>query len=126
MGLTFTACGDDKDFANEPRPPAPINVDGVITDDGITIDPPSFGAGPVVLRVANLTDAPQKVTVETSGSGSGVRQTTAAINPNGAGTLKIELAQGRYVVSVTNDAIQSARVRVGKERPSSQDELLQP
>ena len=35
----MTACGSDPDYANEPRPPTPINVSAAISDDRITVSP---------------------------------------------------------------------------------------
>jgi hypothetical protein len=125
----MAGCGDDKDFANDPRPPAPINVSAVVNDERVTVDPATFGGGPVVIRVANLTDETQKVTVETDQLGAdsaGLKQTTSAINPQGTATLKLDMKEGTYTVSVDGSGIEGAKVRVSGERESSQDELLLP
>ena len=126
---TIAGCGGEEDYANEPRPPTPINVTAAITDDRISISPQTFGAGPVVLIVSNQTDEPQTVTVETEelgGNQPGLRERSNPINPRGTGTLKVNVREGDYAVSVRGGGIEPANVRVGSRRKSAQDELLQP
>ncbi len=124
----LTGCGGgDDDYANNPRPPAPINVTGTITDRGITISPKSFGAGPVVFIIANQTDEAQKVTLESDTSGGpGIRQTTSPINPDGTATLKVDMKTGDYEVRVDGGDAEPTALTVGTARKSAQDELLQP
>ena len=126
----FAGCGGGgDDYANNPRPPVPINVTAAITDEGITVSPKQFGAGPVVFIIANQTDAAQKVTLETdelAGSQPGIRQTTSPINPDGTATLKVDMREGLYAVKVESGAIDAAEVTVEGQRPSAQNELLQP
>ena len=92
------------------------------------MSPAEFGAGPVTLLIANLTEESQQVTIETRdlAQKAGIKQTSSVINPQGTGTLKVDVPEGTYVVSVARDGIQEATVAVGDERPSSQDQLLQP
>ncbi len=128
--LAAAGCGGgDDEYANEPRPPTPINVSAAITEDRITVSPREFGAGPVILLIANETGEAHRVTVETDQLGAsepGIRQQTAPINPQGTATLKIDMAQGRYMVTVDGEGIEDASVRVGRERPDSSDQLLTP
>ncbi len=124
----LTGCGGgDDDYANNPRPPAPINVTAAITDRGITVSPPEFGAGPVVFIIANQTDEPTKVTLESdTSSGPGIKQTTSPINPDGTASLKVDMKTGDYEVRVDGADIEAAALVVGAARESAQDELLQP
>ena len=124
----LTGCGGgDDDYANNPRPPAPINVTAAITDRGITVSPTKFGAGPVVFIIANQTDDPQKVTLESDTSGGpGIKQTTSPINPDGTATLKVDMKTGDYEVRADGGDIEAAALTVGAARESAQDELLQP
>lgn len=127
--FAMAGCGGEGDFANEPRPPSPINVTASITDEKITVSPRSFGAGPVVMIIANQTDEAQRVTVETdqlAADNPGLKQSTAPINPNGTATLKVLMSEGRYTVSVEGAGIDGTSLRVGEQRPSSQDQLLLP
>ncbi len=126
--LIVVGCGSDAEYANDPRPPSPINVSAAISPSKITVSPDEFGAGPVTLLIANLTDSDQELTIETQdlSQSAGIKQTSAVINPQGTGTLKVDVPQGQYVVSVKGDGIQEAQVKVGSERESSQDQLLQP
>jgi hypothetical protein len=131
--LSFAAllagCGGGDDFANEPRPATPINVTAVINREQITVSPPEFGAGPVSFIFANQTQAAQEVTLETDeigGDGPGIRQTTRPINPSGTATLKVDMREGTYRVSVDGAGIEPAEITVEGQRPSAQNELLQP
>jgi len=121
-------CGSgDGDYANNPRPPAPINVAAAITDDGITVSPRSFGAGPVVFIIANQTDVARQITLESDTSeGPGIRQTTSKISPDGTATLKVDLTSGDYEVTAGGGSLKPAAVKVGPLRESAQNELLQP
>ena len=51
---------------------------------------------------------------------------TAPISPRDTATLKADVTPGRYTVHVGGGAIRAARLRVGPERASAQNDLLQP
>jgi hypothetical protein len=127
--FAILGCGSEPDYANKPRPPSPINVTAAITQKQVTISPEKFGAGPVVLIIANQTDQAHRVTVETDvlgASNPGLKQSTAPINPDGTATLKVDMPSGAYEVSVDGGGIQPARIQVGPKRKSAQNDLLQP
>ena len=120
-------CGDDEEYANEARPPAPVTVTAAITDRGVSVSPERLGAGPVTLVVANVTDQAHELTLETSeigGTGGGIEQSTGPINPGDTAQLRADLASGAYEVSI--DGAAPASLRVGAPRRSAQDQLLQP
>lgn len=129
VGAGPAACGAETRYANAPRPPVPINVTAAITDERVRISPRSFGAGPIVLIVANQSRRSHEFTLETaSGPGGppGIRQTTSAVNPRGTAELKVDFEPGSYRLSVRSQGVRPAAIRVGKARPSAQNELLQP
>ena len=129
FAAVLAACGDEDDYANEPRPPSPIVVSAAVTDKAVSVSPREFGAGPVDLVVTNQTERAQEITLETDeigGSAPGIQQRTGPINPGDTATLKAELAQGTYRVAVDSENIRPAAMEVGDERPSAQNELLQP
>jgi hypothetical protein len=124
---SISGCGSENTaYHNEPRPPSPINVTAAITNQRIEVSPRAFGAGPIVLIISNQSSDAQAVTFETDGGEAGIRQTTSAINPSGTAQLQIEVRQGRYSLSVEDHRIRPASVHVGKQRPSAQNDLLQP
>jgi hypothetical protein len=127
--LALAGCGED-DFENEPRPPVPKQLTGVITEDKVTVSPNELGAGPVVITVSNQTDASHTVTLESSDGGT-IREQVGPINPLDTATLQRTLEQGTYMVSAGSEAavpkeIQPAELTIGKERKSGSDELLLP
>jgi hypothetical protein len=127
LALSVSGCGSDNtSYKNTPRPPAPINVTAAITDSQIKVSPRRFGAGPIVLIISNQSTDAQSVTFETDGGEAGIRQTTSAINPAGTAQLQLEVRQGTYELSVEDRRIRPASVRVGGQRASAQNELLQP
>jgi hypothetical protein len=64
--------------------------------------------------------------VDEAGQGPGLKQETAPISPRDTATLKADVDPGRYSVHVAGDAIAAAALRVGPERKSAQNDLLQP
>ncbi len=126
---TLVACGDEEDYANNPRPPAPIVVSAAVTDGRVSVSPREFGAGPVTLIVTNQTDSAQEISLETDeigGGAPGIEQRSGPINPGDTAQLQADLREGTYRVGVEGSGIGAASLEVGEPRPSSQDELLQP
>ena len=122
-------CGDEADYENSPRPPAPIVISAAIQDGEVSVSPKQFGAGPVTLIVANETEKAQEITLETDeigGSSPGLRQRTGPINPGDTASIKADLKRGTYKVSVATDGIEAAAMKVGEQRESAQNQLLQP
>jgi hypothetical protein len=127
--LSVAGCGGGGDYANKPRPPAPINVTAAITNSRVSVSPKRFGAGPIVLIISNQSSSAQKVTFETDelgGSKPGRKFNTTPINPRATATLKVDVRQGRWKLSTSQDAVRPAALRVGRERDSAQNDLLQP
>lgn len=124
--VTAAGCGSDSSYSNKPRPPAPIILTAAIAKDAVTVSPAVFGAGPVSLVITNLTDTAQQITFESEGRGPGFRQQTGPINPRDTATLKVDVPQGPARVAVAGDAIAAAHLRVGPQRKSAQNDLLQP
>jgi hypothetical protein len=125
----FAGCGEDSGYTNEPRPPASIVITASISEERVSVSPNAFGAGPISLIVTNQTSAAQRLTLETAnrpGEGPGIRQETAPISPQDTATLRANVTPGRYTIHVGADSIVPARLRVGHERPSAQNDLLQP
>ena len=124
-----TGCGEDDDYKNEPRPPAPIVVSAAITQDGVSVSPRTFGAGPITLIVTNQTENAQEVTLETDeigGTDAGIEQQTGPISPGDTASLKANLRKGTYRVGVDGRGISAAALDVGEPRESAQNQLLQP
>ncbi len=121
-------CGDDEDYANQPRPPAPITVTAAITGRSVDVSPATFGAGPIVLIISNQTDESLKLTLETEdvASGPGVTASTDPIDPAGTSQIKADLREGSYTLKADGDGIKAASLSVGEQRPSAQNDLLQP
>jgi hypothetical protein len=127
LALGAAGCGGSGgDYKNEPRPPSPIVVTASVSKDAVSVSPRRLGAGPISLIVTNQTGASQQVTIESDGSAPGIRQETAPINPRDTATLTADVAPGTYRVHVVGDGIRAATFRVGKPRPSAQNDLLQP
>lgn len=129
IAVAAAGCGAEADYANDLRPPAPINVTALIDDRRVEVSPRSFGAGPIVLTIANESSRSQKITLETDeieGDGPGLRQSTSPVNPSGTASLKVDVEEGTYRLGVAAEGIRAASVDVGERRPSAQNELLQP
>jgi hypothetical protein len=125
--LATLGCGSTEQRPNRPRPPVRIVITGSISTDRVSVSPRRFGAGPVSLVVANLTDTPQRITLETADrTGPGIRRETAPIDPRDTAEVRADLRTGRYTVHVSGGGIRAATLRVAGRRPSAQNDLLQP
>jgi hypothetical protein len=129
----LASCGSDDrgKYANAQRPPRPIVISAAINGDAIKVSPRKFGAGPITLIISNQSSASQQVTLETEddpgGSSPGEKAIeTGPINPRETASVKGSVNQGTYTLHVGSDDIHAARVVVGKERPSGQNDLLNP
>jgi len=126
VALAIAGCGNNDHYANNPRPPAPIVVTAAISKDKVSVSPRRFGAGPVNLVITNQTEAAQQVTFQSAAGQGGFTQQTGPINPSDTATLKADVPEGDAVVRVGGAGISPARIAVGPERKSAQNELLQP
>jgi hypothetical protein len=127
--VSVAGCGGGGDYANNPRPPAPINVTAAITNSRISVSPQRFGAGPIVLIVSNQSSTAQKVTFQTDelgGSQPGNKFDTTPINPRATATLKVDVRQGNWKLSASKGGIRPVAISVGRKRKSAQNDLLQP
>lgn len=125
--LGAAGCGNDKSYKNDPRPPKTIVISAAILPDKVSVAPTKFGAGPISLTVANETDASQRISIVRRVNGqSQANEQTGPINPHDTATLKADFDQGDYEIRAEGDGIAPAKIRVGTERASAQNELLQP
>jgi hypothetical protein len=117
-----------EDFRNAPRPPAPVQLTGVITDQRVTVSPNQVGTGPIVIIVSNQTDRSRTVSL----MGKGVNELVGPINPLDTATLQYTLRRpGTYRVRAgsevaTSEQVGAARLIVGAGRQSSRDEIQLP
>ncbi|MGH2798754.1 MAG: hypothetical protein ACRDM0_14015 [Thermoleophilaceae bacterium] len=119
-------CGDE-DFENEPRPPVPLELTGVIQEDKVTVSPSSVGAGPLVITISNQTDARHTLTLE----GESIKEEVGPVAPLDTATIQRTLAPGSYEVRAgsmraVKKEIAPASLDIGKERENSNSELLLP
>jgi hypothetical protein len=124
-------CGSGgADYANADRPPAPISISIAVANDRIAVSPNRVGAGPVVLLIANESDRSRDVTLTAArgGAKSCVAESASSgpINPQGAARISLPLAKGTCTVGVAGGGLRPARLIVGRERASAQQDLLQP
>ncbi|WP_155892087.1 hypothetical protein [Conexibacter woesei] len=95
------------------------------------MSPKRFGAGPITLIISNQSSQSQQVTLETdsqagdSSPGQKAIQ-TGPINPRETASVKGEVIRGVYALKVGGADIRAARVTVGRQRESAQNDLLQP
>lgn len=124
--VALAGCGSE-DFRNEPRPPRPEALTGVIRKDAVTISDNRLGAGPIELTISNQTDEAHTVTLE----GGRLRERVGPINPLDTATIRASLGPGSYEVragsaEALTEAIEPAPLDVGDKRANSNDELLLP
>ena len=123
----LVACGSGEDFKNEPRPAVPVQLTGVITDDEVSVQPSTIGAGPVVLIISNQSDQSHTVTLE----GERTTQRVGPINPLDTGRIQETLEPGTYTVKAGSERaavreIRPAQLLIGEKRKPSSDTVLLP
>lgn len=122
--LAIAACGDD-DFPNDPRPPSPVSLAAVITDEAISVSPRqpgAIGAGPARFTIANQSSDPGALVLEGPTDAA-----STEIPPGTTGALSTELLEGEYTVSAgKGSGVAGTTLIIGPQRPSAQNELLLP
>ena len=129
LALAAAGCGED-DFENEPRPPTPKQLTGVITEERVTVSPDEIGAGPIEITVSNQTQMPHTITLESTDGGT-IREQSSPINPLDTATIQRTLEPGLYTVSAGSSQavkleIQHARLVFVPQRKSGSGDLLLP
>jgi hypothetical protein len=124
--LAIASCGDD-DFVNEPRPPVPVGLTGVIHEDKVTVSPSQVGAGQIRITISNQTEEPKTITLE----GESITAQVGPVEPLDTGEINRTLDPGSYEVRAGSEKavrreIQPATLDIGAERESSSGELLLP
>jgi hypothetical protein len=120
LGPVVAGCGS-KDFPNDPRPPTPIEVSARVDSQRVQLAPDRFGAGLANFTIANLSGSP--VTLDVTGPTDG---STTQIQPGTPDYLRMNMKEGTYQVTASRHSIKPATIRVGPERASSQNKLLEP
>src|SRR5918992_6091332 len=85
--LLIVGCGGEEDFENEPRPPVPLQLTGVITEESVTVSPRTVAPGPIVLIVSNQTEEPHSISLK----GPEVDEQTGPIPPADTATVQATL-----------------------------------
>jgi hypothetical protein len=125
--LAAAGCGEE-DFENQPRPPVPMELSGVIQEDKVTVSPSKdIGAGPFVITISNQTDSEHTVTLE----GESIQESVGPVAPLDTATIQRTLAPGTYEVKAgsrraVKREIAPASLDIGEERRNSNSELLLP
>jgi len=125
--FTAAGCGGGSQFKNAPRPPAPVQLTGVIRDDKLTVSPDRVGAGPVILFISNQTQQAHTITLD----GVDTKDTVGPVNPLDTAKIQQTLKQGRYTVKAGSTQavareIKPASLSVGPQRRDSSNQVLLP
>ena len=126
LAVLVGGCGGE-DFKNEARAPIREALTGVIQDDAVTVSPSKLGAGPVEITISNQTDVAHSITLE----GDSVVEREGPVAPGDTATIQKTLEPGSYEVKAGSSKavvkeIRPAVLRIGKERPNSNNDLLLP
>jgi hypothetical protein len=135
--LAVAGCGGGGSFANDPRPPAPVNLTVYINNVRVSVSPRSVGAGPVVFIVTNQSDNAESLAVVHKGRSHGAVADTGPINPQATAQISVDFRPGDYTVGTirrgANEAqratvrpIRGAHLHIGPPRPNASSQLLQP
>ena len=137
MTVAVVGCGGGTQFANNPRPPAPVNLSVYVNDARVSVSPNAVGAGQIIFIVTNQASRTESLSIHPAGNPGRLLASTGPINPQATGQVAVDFSRpGQYSLSTTGGGteaavaarrpIQPASLRVGAPRPSSSNELLQP
>lgn len=132
-------CGSGTHFADQPRPPAPVNMTVYVNDQRVSVSPGSVGAGPILFIITNQASNAESLAVSSSGGSTQPLADTGPISPQGTAQLSVDLkSPGEYTVGVapsggateaaaaTPTGIQPALIHIGSPRASSNNQVGQP
>jgi hypothetical protein len=128
VALATAGCGGGERSDRAGAAPA-ITVGAVIAPRGVTVSPSRIAAGTIELLVSNQTATSQRLELRSGRLASGGRllaQRTGPVNPGATASLKAELDEGSYVVSVRDPRIDPATIVVAAASATTSDELLAP
>ena len=148
MLLGLSACGGEDHFKNEPRPPVPTQLTGVITNDEVTVSPdvlplkPEKGQQeastdldtPIRLIISNQSDDPHTITLTgKTRDGKAISADTPPIAPLDTAQIQQTLPPGKYEVKAGSERavdpgeqIAAATLTVNPNRQTSSDDVLLP
>jgi hypothetical protein len=137
--LALAGCGGSGSFANDPRPPTPVNLTVYIGNARVSLSPQSVGAGPVVFIVTNQADTSESLAIVHKGrtSTANALADTGPINPQATAQVMVNFRPGDYTISTstakgteaqraTAKPVRGASLHIGPPRASASDQLLQP
>jgi len=129
--LAVSGCGGTSQGATQPRPPAPVNLTVYIDNGRVSVSPATVGAGPVAFIITNQANHAESLAILSAGSAGQPLANTGPINPQATAQVTVEFSTpGRYSLATGGDAggpsIRAASLLIGKPRPSSDNQLLQP
>lgn len=135
--LALAGCGSGSTFANNPRPPTPVDLTVYINNARVSVSPTSVGAGPVIFIVTNQSTKTQTLSIQHSASGQGLAS-TGPINPQATTEVTVNFNHpGDYTVTTgpggktdataaTPSGIHPAALHIGAPRKNADNVLLQP
>jgi hypothetical protein len=131
--ILIAGCGTQQ-MAILPRPPTPVNLTVYISNQRVLVSPTFVGAGPVVFVVTNQSARTQTLSIH----GGHAPIATGPIVPQGTTQVQVNFrTPGLYVLASTPvrgtqaaqalpSPIRPAALRIGRPRPSADNQLLEP
>jgi hypothetical protein len=135
--LILTACGTTGGkSASVLRPANPVNLTVYVNDSRVSVSPATVGAGPVVFIVTNQATHAEALAISKDGGGHTLAS-TAPINPQGTTQVSVDFKPGDYTITTgahgktdaqlsQQSSIRPASIHIGRPRPSSSNQLMQP
>ena len=137
LAATMAAgCGGGAHFADQTRPPTPVNVSVFINDQRVSVSPNSVSPGAVSITITNQSSSAQALDVTAPG-GSNAITSTGPISPQGTDQVTVNVSDGQYSVGIapnnstqaaaaTPSGIVPATLTVQGQQSNSNNQLLQP
>jgi hypothetical protein len=140
--VVVSGCGGSGGhFANNPRPPSPVNVSVYINDQRVSLSPTSVGAGPLVFVVTNQASQAVSMTILPAGSAAAPPLAdTGPISPQATAQITVDFfdhphtsykvatsaTSSTQAAAATTTPIRPAILHIGEKRPSASHQLMSP
>jgi hypothetical protein len=136
--LAVAGCGGGTQFANKPRPAAPVNLSVYVNDTRVSVSPDSVGAGQIMFFVTNQASTTESLTIGSAANPTQSLASTGPINPQATAQVTVDLQEpGEYTLAAGRGgrteaaragagSIQPGRLHIGSPRPSASNALLLP
>src|ERR1700758_4033073 len=89
VAVAVAGCGGGTQFANKPRPSAPVTLSVYVNDARVSVSPNTVGAGQIIFIVTNQASKTESLSIHPSGNPGRSLASTGPINPQATAQVTV-------------------------------------